>query len=934
MKRFRFLLTFLVILIFHTAPFAQPFFQRYDSIEVKINSNYIINPWAGGLNFAQNSVIDLNMDGIKDLFTFDRTGNKIRTFINQGTANTIDYKYDASYESKFPKMQEWCLLVDYNNDGKEDIFTYSQIGGGFDVYKNISTVAGGLQFQLVKIQQKSVFNPSRFNPTDAVIPDGGINSTWDGISGTAGSFASRAINITNLLPANWHMTSVCLNINHANDDDLIVYLVNPCGDKIRLIKNAGGSGDNFTNTCFEPIVSNVIGSAGNNTAPFSGTYAPEAGVAAWTTFLACSNPNGTWLLNVGDQTIGNSGILTDWAITFYSPIIAPITGLINLYVSSVDIPAFSDIDNDSDLDVITFSSIGSYIEYHQNMSMEFYGVPDSLVYMVKNHCWGNAAEDAMDNDYTLHVTYPGSNVSNPGLMENDLETRSAERHAGSCEICLDLDNDGDKEFIVGDVSFSNLTMLTNGGTPKSADFVAVDTQFPMNHSSTLPVDLTLFPCAYYLDVNNDGLKDLIVTPNASGTNTTENFNSQVYYQNTGTNNFPVFDYQQSNILQDNMIEVGEGAYPVFFDYDRDGLKDLFIGNFGYFNQPSFEHKIAQFKNIGTSTVPEFELITRDYEFFDGTFTGLSTLGITNMVPTFGDMDADGDEDMFIGGFDGKIHYFQNIAAAGSDATFVLAQANFKNSAGRPIDVGDFAAPQIFDVNNDGKNDLVIGSYNGKFAYYRHSGPGTTTIPVLDSMSNFFGQVKVNQPLYFSGHSQPFMFRQAGVTKLLSGSELGYLRLYENIDGNLTGTFSLTDSTFMGVREGAHSAPSGADINNDGYLDLIVGNYQGGVSFFKGVSALTTSDDIIGSNHWNMEVFPNPANNTLNIIITNDKHSSYRIELFNTIGQLTLSETSGNNSFTINTENMKQGVYICKVFELDENGKIKTSALAKRIIIQH
>ncbi|HEX8517055.1 MAG TPA: T9SS type A sorting domain-containing protein [Bacteroidia bacterium] len=909
---------------------AQPFFQRFDSIEVKINSNTILNPWAGGLNFAQHSEIDLNMDGIKDLFTFDRTGNKVRTFINRGTPNTVDYKYDASYEDKFPGMREWCLLADYNNDGKEDIFTYSKISGGFDVYLNTSSLSSGLQFQLVAIQQKSVFNPSRFNTSPASIPDGTVNSSWDG---TSGSFASRGINVVSLVPSDWHMTSVCMNINHTNDDDLIVYLVNPCGNKIRLVKNAGGSGDNFTKTCFEPIVSNVIGSAGNNTAPFSGSYAPEAGTAAWAAFLACANPNGAWFLNIGDQASGNTGTLTDWAISFHSPTTAFPHGLVNLYVSSVDIPALSDIDNDGDLDVVTFASGGTFLEYHQNMSMEFYGNADSLVYMLKNPCWGNAEEDPLDNDYTLHINCPYTNVSNPGIAQYEADQRS-ERHAGSCELCLDLDNDGDKEIVVGDVSFSNLTLLTNGGTPKSSNFIAVDTQFPMNTSATLPVDLTLFPCAYYLDVNNDGLKDLIVTPNASGVNTTENFNSEVYYQNTGTAALPVFDYQQSNLLQDNMIEVGEGAYPVFFDYDNDGLKDLLIGNYGYFRQPLFEHKIALFRNTGTSTVPMFELITRDYDGFDGNTTPFSSLGIVNMIPTFGDMDADGDEDMFIGGSDGKVHYFQNIAPAGTMAKFVIAQANFKNSAGRAIDVGDFASPQIFDVDNDGKKDLIIGGRNGKISYFHHSGSPTASVPVLDSITNFFGQVKVNQPGYTLGYSHPFMFREGGFTKILAGSQLGYLRLYDHIDGNLSGAFTLVDSTYLGLREGERTAPSGADINGDGFLDLVVGNYQGGVSFFKGVASLTTSDDLGVENGWQVNIYPNPANNILNIVISNHIRNNYTLELFNTLGQKVFSEVTAATAFSLSTENLKAGVYVCKISELDAAGRKTTASITKRLIIQH
>ena len=50
----------------------------------------------------------------------------------------------------------------------------------------------------------------------------------------------------------------------------------------------------------------------------------------------------------------------------------------NLYISSIDIPAFVDIDGDGDIDVLTFNIGGQQVEYHKNTSMENYGIPDSL----------------------------------------------------------------------------------------------------------------------------------------------------------------------------------------------------------------------------------------------------------------------------------------------------------------------------------------------------------------------------------------------------------------------------------------------------------------------------------------------------------------------------------------------------------------------------
>src|SRR6266566_1220793 len=86
-------------------------FLRYDSVPVTVNSQQLLYPWAGGINFAQFSDIDLNQDGIMDLFVFDRTGNKITTYINNGTPNTVDYLDSSSkYAKKFPHLENWALL--------------------------------------------------------------------------------------------------------------------------------------------------------------------------------------------------------------------------------------------------------------------------------------------------------------------------------------------------------------------------------------------------------------------------------------------------------------------------------------------------------------------------------------------------------------------------------------------------------------------------------------------------------------------------------------------------------------------------------------------------------------------------------------------------------------------------------------------------------
>ena len=107
---------------------AQPSYRIYNDAKVKITAADALFPWAGGMNKPQFSDIDLDDDGSKDLVVFDRTGNTISTFLNKGTAGQVLYEYAPVYESVFPEMTHWMLLVDYNCDGAEDIFTSHDTG--------------------------------------------------------------------------------------------------------------------------------------------------------------------------------------------------------------------------------------------------------------------------------------------------------------------------------------------------------------------------------------------------------------------------------------------------------------------------------------------------------------------------------------------------------------------------------------------------------------------------------------------------------------------------------------------------------------------------------------------------------------------------------------------------------------------------------------
>ena len=73
-----------------------------------------------------------------------------------------------------------------------------------------------------------------------------------------------------------------------------------------------------------------------------------------------------------------------------------------------------------------------------------------------------------------------------------------------------------------------MVMLYNGGTQNEATISNQDLNYP---SYDIPINLTKFPAAFNLDVNNDNLDDILINPN--GVNVSENFNNVHLYVNSG-----------------------------------------------------------------------------------------------------------------------------------------------------------------------------------------------------------------------------------------------------------------------------------------------------------------------------------------------------------------------------------------------------------------
>ncbi|MCC6370278.1 MAG: T9SS type A sorting domain-containing protein [Bacteroidia bacterium] len=565
--------------------------------------------------------------------------------------------------------------------------------------------------------------------------------------------------------------------------------------------------------------------------------------------------------------------------------------LIPLFASVTGVPAIADVDNDGDLDMLTFSAFGTFLRQYKNMSREKNHLSDSLEFIIGDDCWGNVAETSCTVDFNLCT-------GNQRLATISGDPKHKELHAGSCLTCLDSDGDKDMDLIMGDVSCNYVQYVHNNGTSVTATFNDTTKIYPnYKTNNTTLIRMNSFPCTYYADGDGDGKEDLFASPN---TTSGENFKSLWFYKNTSTTPTVNFQFVKNNFLQDEMIDVGQNSYPVVFDYNNDNLKDLLIGTYGYYLGNTLSARLTLYQNVGTATKPRYSLVSRDY-------AGLgSKPNISFAIPTTGDVDGDGDTDLLIGTSSGQVHWFENTAGVGATCNFSI----FKNNPFTFTTSAAIAAPQLFDLDGDSKLDLLIGGKNGRVAFYKNV--GTATVPAFSLVTNTLGNVDTkDDPNVFGydGYAVPYFYREIGAVKLLVGSVTGRIFEYA-VPSNPLLSYTLLNPAVNNLYEGGQSSLCYEDVNGDGKRDLFVGNASGGLTFFTSNSPLLGLKDLTPEQlSESITLFPNPASETLNISSSNFENSGVEITIKDLTGRIILSQPINHAQSQLSIAEFEKGVYL-------------------------
>jgi hypothetical protein len=145
----------------------------------------------------------------------------------------------------------------------------------------------------------------------------------------------------------------------------------------------------------------------------------------------------------------------------------------------------------------------------------------------------------------------------------------------------------------------------------------------------------------------------------------------------------------------------------------------------------------------------------------------------------------------------------------------------------------------------------------------------------------------------------------------------YLTFYRNIGTPERANFILEEDHFLDIEVINTSEPYLEDIDNDGDLDLFVGDFCGGVSFWRNneITGVAGQFNPASGTKFKIEpCFPNPFNLSTTINFTLDKALPVQLKVYNQLGQEVWEIGNRNwelgaNKVVWNAAGFSSGIYL-------------------------
>lgn len=293
-----------------------------------------------------------------------------------------------------------------------------------------------------------------------------------------------------------------------------------------------------------------------------------------------------------------------------------------------------------------------------------------------------------------------------------------------------------------------------------------------------------------------------------------------------------------------------------------------------------------------------------------------------------DWNADGLRDILIGDRNGYTMIFRETG------TGLVLQDTLRNNAGAIIQVNFNSNPDVVDWNGDGRKDLIIGEESplspntGTIRLYLNI--GTNAAPVFNTYSMITcGGTEI---YHYRTNPRVFDLDRDGKKDLLVGEDNGRIYFYRNTGTNNSPVFSTKDSLFLNT--GAvldmyyGSRFCVVDWKGDGDYDILGSDYDGFIYYFENATIVGAEENEPSGTPFNLVVSPNPARDRVTIEYSVSKPGAVQCDIYSLDGRHVATpveqwENAGIHSGFWDVSDLAAGVYLVTI---TANGQTQTRSM--------